>query len=253
MEQLPCDCLRTIFNFIKDKDYINVISTSKYFRSLTKYNLKIMTDQYKLGKIIKVKNIFVFTNILYDYKNFDVTKIPHTITEITFCDEFNESFDKLCKFEHLTKINVGMYYYKSPSYDKFPDKINKHEILITIICNRVLSKLFSFNEKLYDNLNNSLLLIGFEYLYNSNYTLYEKTQIQIKNNCEIINCTIIFGISSSINVLNDYEVSYLKKNMDMIYEYGNYINFVGEHVDKILEYLVKLKKTICDKHGNIGF
>ncbi len=253
MERLPRDCLTIICNLINDKDYVNFTSISKYFRSLIKHNVKIMTNQHKLSKIIKVKNIFVFTNILYDYKNFDVTKIPHTITEITFCDEFNETFDKLCKFKYLTKINIGMYYHKSLC-DNMHNITNIKEIAIIIITNSVFANLFHCNPRyLYANINSGDFLNRFKTTYDIIYNRYITLQTRIKNNLAYqIDFVLLRSINMNIDVTNEYELCYFKNNiLEISEDYENYMSFLTFHIDKVLEYLTKLKFTVCENHEKI--
>ncbi len=254
MELLPCDCLKIICEFIKDKDFINFISSSKYFRSLIKYNLKIMTEQYKISKIADVKNVYVFVNILYDLANFYVIRIPDTITEITFCDGFDGKLDELCNFKHLTKINIGMYYWNKISYDILPNIINKKEIAMTRITNNVFAKLFNFDTTQYYVKFDNLFLDSFKQVYNMNYDRYKKEQTEIGTIIDTwdLDFNIVQLINKSINKPNNYEFCYYKKTInDMENDFDNYMELWKFHINKIMDYLIKLKNIICDKHEKI--
>ncbi len=254
MELLPCDCLKIICEFIKDKDFINFVSSSKYFHFLIKYNLKIMTEQYKISKISDVKNVYVFINILYDLANFYVIRIPDTITEITFCDGFDGKLDELCNFKHLTKINIGMYYWNKISYDILPNIINKKEIAMTRITNNVFAKLFNFDTTQYYVKFDNLFLDSFKQVYNMNYNRYKKEQIEIGDIIYTwdLDFNIVQLINKSINKSNDYEFCYYKKTInDIENDFDNYMEFWKFHINKIMDYLIKLKNIICDKHEKI--
>ncbi len=254
MELLPCDCLQIICYYIKDKDFVNFISISKYFRSLIKYNLKIMTNQHKLSKITEVKDIYVFTNILYDLVNFDITIIPNTIAEITFCDEFNEPFDELCNFKHLTKINVGMYYCKSLC-DNIVNLTNEKELVMTIITNKVLASLFRYDtQSLYNKLNNGTIFC-FKQIYDSSYNNYVRLQTAIKINVTYqVDFMLHSSINNNINPTNEHELRYFKNSaLEISDDYENFMEFLAFHIDKMLEYLMKLKFIICEKNEKIRY
>ncbi len=258
MELLPCDCLKTICNFIKDKDYINFVSSSKYFHSLIKYNLKIIKEQYKLSKIIEVKDIYVFTNILYDFMIFEPTQIPHTITEITFRHNFDQPIDELCEYQYLTKINIGMYYSDSKLlYDNFSGKINKKELVMTIITNRVFASLFNLDTRNLCNLlnANNCFLRKFKEIYSEYHDRYTGFQYYIKKVEDIwgLNDSWMIPINRCINIENEYELCYFKRDpLELINkgDFIDYLNFLKWHIDKILEYFVKLKNIMCDKYEN---
>ncbi len=249
MELLPCDCLKLICNFIRDKDFIHLILSSKYLYSLIKYNLKIMTEQHKLSKMNNVKDIYVFTHILYDLTNFDHTKIPHTIIEITFCDEFNEKFNELCNFKNLNKINIGMHYSNKQLLNNFSDTINKKEIAKTMISNRVFMSLFN-------NVNNKLdwFAINFKHMYDSAYNNYNELKTKIEN-AKIpahLDFILVSTVNTYINKENKYEFHYYRKNIKQIIDgFDDYVEFLKFHIDMILKNLTKLKNTMCEKHENI--
>ncbi len=255
MEQLPCDCLRTIFNFIKDKDYINATSISKYFRHVIKYNLKIMTEQYKLSKLTWAKHFYVFTNILYDYILINPHQIPNTIIEITFFDEFNTIFDKLYEFKHLKKINVGMFYCDTLTYKNFLNISNKQELVMTIITNKVFANLFNtYSQQLYYNIKTNWFSNNFKLKFDANYEWYERLQAIIKHTRDAyeLDFTLINSINRSINKFDENEFYYYKGNVVLISnDYDNYVNFLKFHIDKILGYLIKLKSVVCEKNERI--
>ncbi len=258
MELMPCDCLRIICSFIKDRDYINFISTSKYFHSLIKYNLKIMTGQHKLSKISNVKDTYVFTNILYDFICFYPERIPHTITEITFCDKFNEESyvtnNELYKFKHIRKINVGMYYCKCNfMYGDILDTINKKEFAMTIITNRVFGDNF-MRPRQYDEIIASCYLKKFKRMYTQVFCRYQSLQMTIEfdNGIYLLGFDLINSINRCINKMDENEYCYYKKDtLGISNDYDNYKEFLVFHINLILEYLVKLKNMVCEKHEKI--
>ncbi len=255
MELLPHDCLQVICSFIRDREFINFASTSKYFNSLIKNNLKIMTNQHKLSKITNVKDIYIFTNILYDLVNFDFTQIPHIITEITFCDEFNETFDELANLKYLKKINIGMYYGKSLC-NNINNLTNQKELVMTIITNKVLKKLFNCDTTgLYVNLDDIYFLTSFRTIYSYSYNNYMALQEEIKtNNVYQLDFITLMKINIIINTTNEHELRYFKNNFaEVSDDYENYMEFLTFHASKMLEYLVKLKFLICEKHENIRY
>ncbi len=258
MDILPCDCLRIIFSFIKDKDFINFISTSKYFNFLIKYNLKIMTDQHKLSKIENVKNIYVFTNILYDFICFYPKRIPHTITEMMFHDNFYEenkvTNDELSKFKHIRKINFGMYYCKCNFiYDNILDETNKKELVMTLITNKVFSCYFSRGRE-YDVLVNFWNIEGFKTTYTRVLCKYKALQTISKNTNSIckLSLNLTDSINGCINKRDENEFRYFKNNIvEISNDYDNYLNFLIFHIDKMLEYMIKFKNIVCEKYETI--
>ncbi len=254
MELLLYDCLGIICNFIKDKDFINFISTSKYFNSLIKYNLKIMTEQHKLSKIIRVKSIYIFTNILCENLNPKYASIPHTITEITFNDKFNGTLDGLCNFKYLTKINIGMHYCKKIFYDNFADTLNKKELAMTIISNKVFANMFNFDIKqlqIYINMYGIRVSDDLKQNCDLCFKLYKNAQMQLvsitKNtiNKSMVLLNIINKINKSIDMSNNYESCYHKIFISAVpYDYIKFLEF---HIDKILNYLIKIENIISGK------
>ncbi len=258
MDQLPCDCLRIIFNFVKDKDYINVTSTLKYFHSLIKYNLKIMTNQHSLSKINKVKDIYVFTNILYDFMCFYPQHIPQTIIKLTFCDNFLDdncvTSEQIYKFKHLRKINIGMYYCNCKFiHDNILDVVNKKELTMTLITNRVFRDIFPRSTS-HDKIIDDCFLRKFKRRYIENFDKYQSSQLLIENPNGIYQLTygLIDSINRCINKENENEMCYSKKDIvGIANDYDNYYKFLVFHINKILEYLLKLKSMVCEKYEDI--
>ncbi len=254
MELLPCDCLGVIYSFIRDKDYINFTSTSKYFHSLIKYNLKIMTNQHKLSKLTWAKHFYFFTNILYDFILMNSAQIPSTITEITFFDEFHANFDELREFKHLKKIHIGMFYWDL-SYNNFPNILNKQELVMTIITNKVFACLFStYPLQLYVNIKNNWFLNKFKQMFQLNYDMYKRFQTVIKHTNDIyqLDFNLMNSINRCINTMDENEIYYFKKDvLEISNDYPNYLKFLVFHIDLILEYLTKLKIMVCERNEKI--
>ncbi len=257
MELCPCDCLKIICDSINDRDFINLLLSSKYLYSLQKYNLKIMMmEQHKLSKIENVKCMYVFTNIFYDFIKLDCILIPDKIREITFRDNFNETFNELYNFKHLTKINIGMYYYNDQLFCEMPNMIiNKNELAMTVITNRVFANLFNIDINLLrNNFNNKWFLNNFKRMYDSNYGKYEKMRAMVKNIKNVydlchFDVNYIYIINLCINKSNEYELYYFRKSMlELLEDSTGYFEFMEFHIEKILDYLIKLKNTICENH-----
>ncbi len=260
MEFCPCDCLKIICESINDSDFINLILCSKYLYSLRKYNLKtIMTGKYKLSKIEHVKNMYVFTNIFYDFLKLDTSQIPNTIKEITFCDNFNETINELYDFKNLTKINIGMYYYNDELFCDMPNTITtKKELAMTIITNRVFGNMFNIDTRNLDNnINNKWFLNNFKRMYDSNYKKYKNMKVTVSEIRTVFDLrnfdfNFIHDINRCINKSNFREIYYFKRSMlELSKDNTEYFEFLEFHIDKILDYLIKLKNTICENHEKI--
>jgi hypothetical protein len=256
MELLPCDCLRIICYDIDDKDFINLISSSKHLYSHRIYKLKILINKYNLSEILCFNNIFVFSNIVYDLINFEPSIIPQTVIEITFLYDCNEKVNELCNFKHLTKINVGMYFCNHELFsDNISHMIDKKELAMTLITNRVFASLFNCGtNQLYNN-NTKWFILNFKRMYDSNYVKYKDLKNVLENFKTInqLNFSFVNTINSCINKSNYKELRYYKKNyVEIVNDIDEYMAFLVFHVDKILKYLIQFKKSLCEKHEKIN-
>lgn len=149
MDKVPNDILRLIFNELDDIDFIKFLSVSKYFSKIDKYNLRTLTDQYKLSKIIGKP--YNFSNILYDLFEWNFELIPINIIKIEFIDEFNEDISELFKLKQLKVIKIGMFYTNAQLLENNLEAVNKVELVNTFICNKMFaSELKTDIARLYD-------------------------------------------------------------------------------------------------------
>src|SRR4051812_48646288 len=110
METINIDILRLICSLINDKEFINLISSCTQLYNLRFCNLKHLINQYTLSNIGHVFNNYMFTDIFYDYLEWNPNLIPQTIEKITFIDEFNENISELFTFKYIKHINLGIFY-----------------------------------------------------------------------------------------------------------------------------------------------
>lgn len=244
MELLPSDCLKIICKDISDKYFINLLITSKFMSSWRTHNLKVLDGCYKMSKIMNVINVFTFTNILYDYEYFDVGIIPKTIKKITFDDICDDKFDELFVFE-IEDVNVGMFY-ENNCY-------GRDDMTMTIITNKVFSNLFNCSvNKLRANIKNGDMwfLLNFKRMWTSAYCKYYDYRViwssVYKEYYDFRIMDMIKKINSCINKANDYEYKFYRPNNTV-----PNVEFLNFHIEKIMIYLDKIKKMVCDKYDKV--
>lgn len=244
MELLPSDCLKIIFNDVDDRDFINVLMVSKFMSSWRNYNLKVLNGCYRMSKIMKVINVFTFTNILYDFEHFEIKILPKTIKKITFDDNFNDRFDELFMFK-IQDVSVGMF------YDN--DCYGMDNVVMTCITNRVFSNLFNCSmDKLKANIKNGdrWFLLNFKRMWTSAYKKYSNMHNMINASYfyGYMKMDVIGNINCCINRANNYECKFYKPDDRVVESYMPFLNF---HIKKIMIYLDKLKKIVCDKYDKV--
>lgn len=242
MELLPSDCLKIIFNDVDDKDFINVLMLSKFMLSWRNYNLKVLDGCYRMSKIMKVINVFTFTNILYDFEHFDIKILPKTIRKITFDDNFNDRFDELFMFK-IQDVSVGMF------YDN--DCYEMDNVAMTCITNRVFSSLFNCSvDKLKANIKNGdrWFLLNFKRMWTSAYKKYCDMDKMRDEEMNYLKIELKRILNDCINEKNYHECNFYMFGLQVVNSDMIFLNF---HIEKIMIYLDKLKKIVCDKYDKI--
>ena len=105
---LPFELVNIIGKYITSKERLNLESTSKLYRE----ELQTQFDEmHRLSKIIFLKNIYKyrFTNILYDFEEFNPNIIPIMTKKLSFLHKFNNQIYNLPK--KLTHLSF------TPNYD----------------------------------------------------------------------------------------------------------------------------------------
>lgn len=150
LDILPIELIILIVEFISDYDFFNLIKTCKYLLEFS--NSKKLTNAYQLSKIEHVKDIFKFSNIIYDYETFDILKIPIKINKIILCYGYCDKINNINLLPNLREIQINSFFSDSEFIMNIPDTIiNKYNIIILTLINyfnKILLHDFVLNEYL---------------------------------------------------------------------------------------------------------
>lgn len=132
------DIFKNICNFIEhDIDFINLTMTCQLFYTYT--NLRDLVGTYSLNKISNSQDRYIFTKILYDKK----LKIPCQVHTVKLSDDFTYDLSYFYSYNRIKIIDVGIYYTNTIVLSSIPDRLNKRDIITTIISNEINKKEFT--------------------------------------------------------------------------------------------------------------
>ena len=253
MEILIVDILRVISTNISDNDFIHLVSTSEKLYNLRTSDLKVLTKQYDISKIISISKIYNFSDILYDLLEWRPDIIPSKIQKVTFIDEFNQNPSELFGFRHIKCINIGIFYTNDQLLkNNIPDTINKNELIATFITNKVFTCRSSVDiARLTEtNLNKKFPMFLNELSIHKIMCRYsQKIMIQRFNESYLYSDhiqNIVSRINLHIDTTNQYESSLYFDN------FGNvtitYFNFLMFYAKKMMENISKLEIKLLEKY-----
>jgi hypothetical protein len=122
------DILPIVSSFLDDKSFIIFIHTKRDFIALSKD--KPLINEYKMSQIMKIKNKYIFTNILYNFKDWKENIVPLTIKYLRFANRFNHlSINNVTKFFNLKQINIGYIFVSKQFIINLPDTIENKNYL----------------------------------------------------------------------------------------------------------------------------
>ena len=248
METLPIDVLKLISVNINDRDFINLIMTTHNAYNLK--NIKYLTNQYKLSSIINSHNNYIFTNIFYDFLEWNPNMITRSIEKITFIDEFNENFSELFNFKNIKYINIGIFYINESLLDNGINIVNKNELIMTFITNKL------FNQELKEDIDKLKDITSngkFPILYNkaSSYAIFRKQLKKCSVDTSIgitqINKRWTDKFNNHIRLSNKYEFPfYFNDNESLTHKHLDFYNFL---VQKMLTNIKILQNKIFEKYN----
>ena len=236
------DILRLICIDLTDVDFIKFISVSSHLYNLRTHNLKLLTNQYNISKIIEfdLNKMYNFSEIAYDILEWYPKSIPPHVQKITFIDEFNQNISELLQFKYLKCINIGIFYTNNQLLDNdIPDTINKNELIMISIVNKVfVDQLKSDIEKLSDIVSNKEFPIYLNRLSCNaiHRKCYGNMSITELNKQTLASNSLIRKINEYINTNNQYEMKFYCHDLTIAtQEYLDFINF----------YITRMKFNIC--------
>ncbi len=253
MENINTDILRLICSLINDKEFINLISSCTQLYNLRFCNLKHLINQYTLSNIGHVFNNYMFTDIFYDYLEWNPNLIPQTIEKITFIDEFNENIGELFTFKYIKHINLGIFYTNDNLLENNIDNfINRDDLIASIICNKIfvvdlksdIDKLIDIkiNREFPSNYNkSSMYSIRAKYIKKNGLVQAKKHG----NNNNLLQWVNKFN--SNINLPNNYKSMFYYDNLESLTQ--GHLDFYGNIIQKIRINIRKLRDKIFKKYN----
>jgi len=247
------DILRLICVDLTDIDFIKFISTSAQLYNLRTHKLKLLTKQYNISKIIEfdLNKMYNFSEIMYDILDWYPQSISPYVQKITFIDEFNQNISELLQFKYLKCINIGIFYTNNQLLENdIPDTINKNELIITSIVNKIFADelkqdIEKFNE--IDSNKSFPIYLNKLSINAINSKRYRTMSITELNGQTINNSNLIKKINTYININNQHEIKYYCYDLKLAsHEYLDFINFYNI---KMKFNILQLKQKIFIKYN----
>jgi len=266
MDTLPLDALGLICSYVSDRDAINVLSTHQEMRDPIYRKIKSMDCMYVLTQIQGIVTEYDFTNIFYDYAEWDShlvqpervvpeerqgrwvqpeRVVPQTIQKIKFCHEFKGDVGSVCTFKHLHHITVGMFCTEISGDILHMQNLNTDEIVMSVITNRV------FQEKMKEDID--------KYFNPGSNTTFPK-YLNVVSGMTILKKSFREGkiknrfyeryqIDINPHIRNTpHESKYLLTNIPTSDD-NIYVTFGKFYVDRIISQCKELQRMICAKYG----
>ncbi|AEQ60249.1 hypothetical protein [Acanthamoeba polyphaga mimivirus] len=142
IEDFPLEILVNISSFLTDKEFILLTQVDRFFYGLKKINK--LKNAYDFKVICKIIDEYLFSHLIVDSTDLIDILSKRNINTITLSDNFNSDIKMFYSLPNLNKIHVNLNYTDVDSITSIPDKIiNKKEIILTVISNKIAFRTYS--------------------------------------------------------------------------------------------------------------
>lgn len=245
IEDFPLEILANISSYLTDKEFISLISVNRFFYDLKKINK--LKNPYDFKAIRTIIDEYLFSHLVVDsIESIDVLS-KYNINTITLSHNFNSDIKMFYLLPNLNKIHVNLNYTDVDSITSIPNKIiNKKEIILTVISNKISFDTYSKN---------------LERLKEKNFLKHPYPQIYNWESIYKIKNKIFRNVFNALDKNFDsftYKESYELVKLILLFidsKYNNVTEFFTKfetlHKYQVLEFRPELKNCITKKNYSL--